>query len=249
MQSHAAARAVPIDDADVGMHVESGGVGDASCEIGEGPGQRRRLAAVHVAARLLIAVRHRIPVPAEAEHLHAHRMHPAHDRRVEPGRARTKSETLRGERLLFHWREKCAQVGDAFGSRSSRSDVRSLPGTRDILATMPIPSGTRIGAVHLTVSDLERSLIFYRQQVGFREVWRRGPSAGLGVSNRVLLVVHESPERSSAAASDDGPVSLRDSGAVETGAGAIASTFCGHRHAHAGILGPPRQRGAVPRGS
>ncbi len=58
---------------------------------------------------------------------------------------------------------------------------------------MPIPSGTRIGAVHLTVSDLERSLIFYRQQVGFGEVWRRGPSAGLGVANRVLLVVHESP--------------------------------------------------------
>jgi catechol 2,3-dioxygenase len=58
---------------------------------------------------------------------------------------------------------------------------------------MPIPSGTRIGAVHLTVSDLDRSLIFYLQQVGLGEIWRRGASAGLGVSNRVLLVLHESP--------------------------------------------------------
>lgn len=59
---------------------------------------------------------------------------------------------------------------------------------------MPIHPGTSIGAVHLTVSDLERSLIFYRQQVGFEEVWRRGESAGLGVSNHALLVLHESPD-------------------------------------------------------
>jgi catechol 2,3-dioxygenase-like lactoylglutathione lyase family enzyme len=32
--------------------------------------------------------------------------------------------------------------------------------------------------VHLTVADLERSLIFYRQQLGFADVWRRDGSAG-----------------------------------------------------------------------
>jgi catechol 2,3-dioxygenase len=57
---------------------------------------------------------------------------------------------------------------------------------------MPIHPRTRIGAVHLTVADLERSLIFYRQQLGFAEVWRRDRSAALGVADRVLLVLHES---------------------------------------------------------
>jgi catechol 2,3-dioxygenase len=57
---------------------------------------------------------------------------------------------------------------------------------------MPIHPKAHIGAVHLTVADLERSLIFYRQQLGFADVWRRDGSAGLGVEDRVLLVLHES---------------------------------------------------------
>ncbi len=57
---------------------------------------------------------------------------------------------------------------------------------------MPIHPQTHIGAVHLTVADLERSLIFYRQQLGFADVWLRDGSAGLGVADRVLLVLHES---------------------------------------------------------
>jgi catechol 2,3-dioxygenase len=57
---------------------------------------------------------------------------------------------------------------------------------------MPINPQAHIGAVHLTVADLERSLIFYRQQLGFADVWLRDGSAGLGVADRVLLVLHES---------------------------------------------------------
>ena len=57
---------------------------------------------------------------------------------------------------------------------------------------MPIHPQTHIGAVHLTVADLERSLIFYRQQLGFADVWLRNGSAGLGVGDRVLLVLNES---------------------------------------------------------
>ena len=57
---------------------------------------------------------------------------------------------------------------------------------------MPIHPQTHIGAVHLTVADLERSLIFYRQQLGFADVWLRNGSAALGVADRVLLVLHES---------------------------------------------------------
>ena len=57
---------------------------------------------------------------------------------------------------------------------------------------MPIHPTTHIGAVHLTVADLERSLTFYRRQLGFGDVWRRDASAGLGAGDQVLLVLHES---------------------------------------------------------
>ena len=57
---------------------------------------------------------------------------------------------------------------------------------------MPIHPETHIGAVHLTVADLERSLIFYRRQLGFADLWLRDGSAGLGVADRVLLVLHGS---------------------------------------------------------
>ncbi|WP_373353974.1 VOC family protein [Pseudoroseicyclus sp. CXY001] len=39
------------------------------------------------------------------------------------------------------------------------------------------PPETRIGHVHLKVSDLERSIAFYRDVLGFDEVMRYGPSA------------------------------------------------------------------------
>ena len=40
-----------------------------------------------------------------------------------------------------------------------------------------VPSKTRIGHVHLKVADLERSLKFYRDLLGFRETQRYGDSA------------------------------------------------------------------------
>jgi catechol 2,3-dioxygenase len=40
-----------------------------------------------------------------------------------------------------------------------------------------VPSGTRIGHVHLKVSDLERSLQFYRDLLGFEVQQRYGDSA------------------------------------------------------------------------
>lgn len=58
---------------------------------------------------------------------------------------------------------------------------------------MSIDAGARIGAVHLTVSDLGRSLQFYSDHVGFREHWRKGARAGIGAGGADLLVLHESP--------------------------------------------------------
>ncbi len=42
---------------------------------------------------------------------------------------------------------------------------------------MAIPAGTRIGHVHLKVSDLERSIEFYRDVLGFDVVQRYGSGA------------------------------------------------------------------------
>jgi catechol 2,3-dioxygenase len=42
---------------------------------------------------------------------------------------------------------------------------------------MTIPANTRIGHVHLTVSDLDRSLAFYRDVLGFEVTMRYGKDA------------------------------------------------------------------------
>ena len=47
-------------------------------------------------------------------------------------------------------------------------DIVPLPGT-----AKPIPSGTRIGHVHLRVSDIETSLAFWRDILGFEVTQRR----------------------------------------------------------------------------
>jgi catechol 2,3-dioxygenase len=52
---------------------------------------------------------------------------------------------------------------------------------------------TRLGPVHLTVSDLERSLSFYRGAVGLEPVERSGGTLSLGRDARTLLVLTEEP--------------------------------------------------------
>ena len=57
---------------------------------------------------------------------------------------------------------------------------------------MPIHPGAAIGAVHLTVSDLEQSVRFYEERIGLRRAWLHDDSAGLGAGGADLLVLHES---------------------------------------------------------
>ena len=52
---------------------------------------------------------------------------------------------------------------------------------------------TTVGAVHLTVSDLGRSLDYYRAVIGLEVVRRDGQAAALGVDGRELLVLVEEP--------------------------------------------------------
>ncbi|MFN2470570.1 MAG: VOC family protein [Gaiellaceae bacterium] len=56
-----------------------------------------------------------------------------------------------------------------------------------------LPAGTAMGAVHLTVADLERSLDYYRRAIGL-DVLESGPGrASLGAGGRELLVIVEVP--------------------------------------------------------
>lgn len=56
-----------------------------------------------------------------------------------------------------------------------------------------LPAGTRMGAVHLTVADLDRSLGYYEQQIGLRTQARDGDRAALGTGGEDLLVLTEEP--------------------------------------------------------
>ncbi|MHB1135092.1 MAG: VOC family protein [Chloroflexota bacterium] len=50
-----------------------------------------------------------------------------------------------------------------------------------------IDPATRLGYVHLTVSDLEKQLAFYQGVLGFKLHWREGARVGLGAGGEDLL--------------------------------------------------------------
>jgi catechol 2,3-dioxygenase len=56
-----------------------------------------------------------------------------------------------------------------------------------------LPAGLRLGAVHLTVADLDRSVAFYRDRLGLRLHRREDPVAALGAGEDDLVVLHEEP--------------------------------------------------------
>ena len=61
-------------------------------------------------------------------------------------------------------------------------------------ATTPtLPAALRLGAVHLTVTDLDRSIGFYQDAIGLRVHHREDPVAALGAGGEDLLVLHEEP--------------------------------------------------------
>ena len=56
-----------------------------------------------------------------------------------------------------------------------------------------LPAATRMGAVHLTVSNLDRSLAWYRETVGLDALARENGRAVLGADGTELLVLVEQP--------------------------------------------------------
>jgi len=58
---------------------------------------------------------------------------------------------------------------------------------------MPIHPEAAIGAVHLTIADLHRSIAFYEDKLGFTVHRRQPGTAALGAGGNDLLVLNESP--------------------------------------------------------
>src|SRR5262245_43830729 len=59
-------------------------------------------------------------------------------------------------------------------------------------ATTPaLAATTRLGATHLTVTDLDRSLAFYQDAIGLRVHANEAGVAALGVGGEDVLVLHE----------------------------------------------------------
>ena len=75
--------------------------------------------------------------------------------------------------------------------------------TADMSPTIPIgaaepgralPATLRLGPVHLTVSDLDRSVAWYERSLGLRVHHRDGDTAALGAGARAVLVLARGPE-------------------------------------------------------
>jgi catechol 2,3-dioxygenase len=60
-------------------------------------------------------------------------------------------------------------------------------------ATPALPAALRLGAVHLAVTDLDRSIAFYQDAIGLRGHSREDEVAALGAGGEDLLVLHEAP--------------------------------------------------------
>jgi len=56
-----------------------------------------------------------------------------------------------------------------------------------------LPPGLRLGAVHLTVADLDRSLGYYRDRLGLRVHRREDAVAALGTGEHAVVLLHEEP--------------------------------------------------------
>jgi catechol 2,3-dioxygenase len=62
-----------------------------------------------------------------------------------------------------------------------------------VVPAEPISPAVAMGAVHLTVADLERSLPYYERGIGLRVLERAGGTARLGTGEDELLVLVEEP--------------------------------------------------------
>jgi catechol 2,3-dioxygenase len=67
----------------------------------------------------------------------------------------------------------------------------SAPTATDLAARLP--ATLRLGVVHLTVSDLDRSILFYERAIGLKTHRREAGEAAMGVGEEDLIVLVEEP--------------------------------------------------------
>ena len=74
------------------------------------------------------------------------------------------------------------------------SQHEDLTHTTDPTPSPPeLPATLRLGAVHLTVSDLDRSIAFYEDSIGLKLHRREDGVAAMGAGEEDLLVLYEEP--------------------------------------------------------
>ncbi len=56
-----------------------------------------------------------------------------------------------------------------------------------------LADATRVGAVHLTVADVDRSVAYYQDSLGLRQHWRGDSQAAMGAGEEDLIVLTEVP--------------------------------------------------------
>ena len=78
--------------------------------------------------------------------------------------------------------------------------VMAIPPGDGMSAPPELPASLHLGPVHLTVTDLERSVPFYENAIGLRLHRREDGTAVLGAGEDELLVLVEEPESRPAAA-------------------------------------------------
>jgi len=75
------------------------------------------------------------------------------------------------------------------GGRPARDAVRMPVTDRPVL-----PATLRLGAVHLTVADLDRAVAWYERALGLRLHRRDAGEAALGDGSEAVVVLHEDPQ-------------------------------------------------------
>jgi catechol 2,3-dioxygenase len=76
----------------------------------------------------------------------------------------------------------------------SQHEDSTRTSTDPAVSPASLPSMLRLGDVHLTVSDLNRSVAFYEDAIGLRLHHREGEVAAMGAGEEDLLVLYEQPE-------------------------------------------------------
>jgi catechol 2,3-dioxygenase len=72
--------------------------------------------------------------------------------------------------------------------------VGMTPTDTSSASTAALPAALRLGAVHLTVADVGRSVAWYQDALGLRVHAREAATAALGDGTAVTVVLHEDPQ-------------------------------------------------------